>query len=970
MASKEDLPTDSELEFNPLLDVEDDDDASPGEEVGLPSIDTFVLPHVDVARPKRGNGTFPASEEVFETVIDEPSLKPVIDDADALLAGEFGLYDEDDELDDDTLYEQADSADPDSEEYQAAWGDVEEELAGKEEEEEDELGGFRLDEVLGAAIDMEASDVDIIADDEVSFEIRGDMHRADEFGVLTPEVTTRLQLNIISHVLEADFVENLELDTAYVLKTGVHAGRRTRLSVGKSFGEIFLVFRVIADQIPTPASLGVPKVIQDWCELPNGLVLICGPTGSGKALGLSTPLVTPTGWKTMAEVKVGDELVSSQGTPTKVTSVSSVDETPTLYQVRLSDGQEIFADANHQWIVADHRSRNSARHAKTKRIRARRELGLKNAEKLWQVGHDLSSMTLTIKQLFKIITRLELTLEFGDEGSVYRALRFMDVPFDRGQYSTKYYNAYDAFTALSVRIYDRYNLGIKSIFKVLTTEELVSEGLLTSGRANFAIKTYDGQHMGEHKNLPIDPYLLGAWLSGDNSGDGRIAPDLQDVEEMAELVSEVWPGRVDVKVGVGAAIITCSSNNQDQCIREHENTTAEGRRKECDGVSQNNKKYPPSVTLSALLERLEIKNNKHIPSIYLRSSFEQRLALVQGLMDAAGSAHKGGHGMGMGFSNEILARDALELVRSLGIKAIMRKRKASYKDIYNIDFVTTLPIFRLKRKLTLVPSVVSERQKWLYIKAVDLVASEDVSYEAVKCVTVDAEDSSYICGGFITTHNSTTFASMIRKIQLERAQKIITIEKPIEYVYGTEGKAVIVQREIGKDSRTFAGALKSAMRQHPKIIMVGEVRDQEEVDEVLRAAETGHLALTTLHATSPPGAINRIMSLYEGEDRLRILSSLKDNVRGIANQTLVKTKDGKSRVALYAILTVTPEVSLMIGAGDVEGLQNYMRDNELTMEHKLAKAVSEGVCHLEDARAQAAFPTLFDELINEQVNEK
>ena len=222
-----------------------------------------------------------------------------------------------------------------------------------------------------------------------------------------------------------------------------------------------------------------------------------------------------------------------------------------------------------------------------------------------------------------------------------------------------------------------------------------------------------------------------------------------------------------------------------------------------------------------------------------------------------------------------------------------------------------------------------------------------------------------ICGP-TGTGKSTTFASLIHKIQLERAQKIITIEKPIEYVYGNVGKAFITQREVGSDARNFSNALTSAMRQAPDIIMVGEVRNREEVDELLRASETGHLALSTMHTNSPAATITRIKSMYEGDEQLRVLGSLKDNVRGIANQVLLKTLDGRSRFAVQSVLNVTDEVSEMIGDGDSNGIEQYMRREGLTIEHELIKAVKFGRCSLNEARSKSASPIFFDSLLDEK----
>lgn len=223
----------------------------------------------------------------------------------------------------------------------------------------------------------------------------------------------------------------------------------------------------------------------------------------------------------------------------------------------------------------------------------------------------------------------------------------------------------------------------------------------------------------------------------------------------------------------------------------------------------------------------------------------------------------------------------------------------------------------------------------------------------------------FLLNGATGSGKTTTIASLLKQIQLTRAQKIITLEKPIEFVYGNEGKALVVQREVGKDCRSFASGLKSAMRSAPNVILVGEVRDQEEVNELLRAAETGHLAISTIHADSVVISINRIRSMYEGDDQKRVLASLGDMTRGLANQVLMKSADGKSRFALHEVLTVTPQIGEWIAAGDTKSIRQYQLDKGITMEHALTKAAKEGRCKVEDARAKSPYPYLFDELMRE-----
>lgn len=225
-----------------------------------------------------------------------------------------------------------------------------------------------------------------------------------------------------------------------------------------------------------------------------------------------------------------------------------------------------------------------------------------------------------------------------------------------------------------------------------------------------------------------------------------------------------------------------------------------------------------------------------------------------------------------------------------------------------------------------------------------------------------------ICGP-TGTGKSTTFASLINDINKTKPKKIITVEKPVEYVYPNEGMGLITQREVGKDTRKFASALTSAMRQNPDIIMIGEVRDKEEVDSLLQAAESGHLSFSTMHTNSPPSTINRIKSLYDGDEQRRVLSSLQENIRGIANQVLVKTKNGNDRFAIQSVLHITPEVSVMIGNGDVSAIQEYMEQKEETIEHKLVNAILEGKTTVEYAREHCIYPEKFNQILKRKISE-
>lgn len=214
------------------------------------------------------------------------------------------------------------------------------------------------------------------------------------------------------------------------------------------------------------------------------------------------------------------------------------------------------------------------------------------------------------------------------------------------------------------------------------------------------------------------------------------------------------------------------------------------------------------------------------------------------------------------------------------------------------------------------------------------------------------------------TGKSTTLASVLHNIQMTESKKIVTIEKPIEYIYPDFGPSLVVQREVGEDTHGFYEGLTSAMRQNPDIIMLGEVRNTEEVTELLRAAETGHLAISTLHTNTVPSTISRIQNLFDGNEQRRVMSTLADTVRGIGNQILIKDVEG-DLFAVRELLTVNDELKSYIVEGNIPAIRNYQERHGITMEHGLAEAYKSGRSTREEVFKHTVHPDYLEELIGE-----
>lgn len=161
---------------------------------------------------------------------------------------------------------------------------------------------------------------------------------------------------------------------------------------------------------------------------------------------------------------------------------------------------------------------------------------------------------------------------------------------------------------------------------------------------------------------------------------------------------------------------------------------------------------------------------------------------------------------------------------------------------------------------------------------------------------------------------STTLASMIDLINSEFAHHIITLEDPIEFVHKHK-KSLINQREIGRDSKSFASALKSAMREDPDVILVGEMRDPETIAIAITAAETGHLVFGTLHTSSAAQTIDRIIDVFPPHQQQQIRVQLANTIQGVVAQQLIPRIDGPGRVAAIEVMVATPAIRNLIREG-------------------------------------------------------
>ena len=203
---------------------------------------------------------------------------------------------------------------------------------------------------------------------------------------------------------------------------------------------------------------------------------------------------------------------------------------------------------------------------------------------------------------------------------------------------------------------------------------------------------------------------------------------------------------------------------------------------------------------------------------------------------------------------------------------------------------------------------------------------------------------------------STTLASLVDLINETRPDHILSIEDPIEFVHQSK-KALVNQREVGPHTKSFASALKAALREDPDVILVGEMRDQETISLALTAAETGHLVFGTLHTNSAHKTVDRIIDTFPGELQSQVRSMLSETLKGVVAQQLLRKKGGKGRVAAHEIMVGTPAVANLIREGKTfqipSIIQTAKKDGMVLMDQSILSFLMSGVIDGEEAYAKA-----------------
>jgi len=266
---------------------------------------------------------------------------------------------------------------------------------------------------------------------------------------------------------------------------------------------------------------------------------------------------------------------------------------------------------------------------------------------------------------------------------------------------------------------------------------------------------------------------------------------------------------------------------------------------------------------------------------------------------------------------ELIGDDIEEMCYSL----ITEKQKKQFEEHDELDFALLIPgIGRFRANYY---KTIGDMAAAFRIIPIDIPSLDDLGAPLIYKSLVKREKGLILVTGPTGSGKSTTLAALLNEINLTEQKHIVTVEDPVEFIHQNK-KCVFSHRGVGEDTKSFATALKYAMRQDPDIILIGEMRDKETIEAGLTAAETGHLVFATLHTSSAAGTINRIIDVFSGDEQPQIRAMISSSLVAVIAQALLP-KLGGGRVAASEILITNHAISNLIREDKVHQIYSQMQ---------------------------------------------
>lgn len=307
--------------------------------------------------------------------------------------------------------------------------------------------------------------------------------------------------------------------------------------------------------------------------------------------------------------------------------------------------------------------------------------------------------------------------------------------------------------------------------------------------------------------------------------------------------------------------------------------------------------------------------------------------------------------------NQVLTN---EQNKTLLYEIMTEAQRKTYETTRDVDFAYEVPELKARFRANIFMGRLGMSAVFRLIPA-EILTAEQLGLSPAVLNFTEFKKGLVLVTGPTGSGKSTTLAAMIDHINRTRKEHILTVEDPIEFVHASQ-QSLINQREVGRHTRSFATALKAALREDPDVILVGEMRDLETIELAITAAETGHLVFGTLHTSSAAKTVDRIINVFPTNQQEQVRTMLGESLKGVIAQNLLRTVDGK-RCAALEILAVTPAVSNLVREGKTFQIPSVIQTGKshgmMLMDQAIQDLLTAGKITQEEAHKFATNKALF-----------